>query len=249
MGRFCQGLAGFAHREGQRFFGHLRDDGADDPGEGEWDVARKREGFTLDVGAAVALSRRILNLGMKYGRNDLIANIADHKVPFILPTSTLITIFAGGNDVNVITGALGGGEGGTDRIGYINTQVAAFGQDFTAALQAIRERVPSARIVVLNLPNMAAMPFLANASRDHRLAAQMLSVGITSTVYNPLTSSGVVVVDLMCDARSYQASTYSGDGFHPTDVGYAWIAAELVAATTTAYRAPAPSCPSMTSVQ
>ena len=93
------------------------------------------------------------------------------------------------------------------------------------------------------------MPFLANAPRDHRLAAQMLSVGITKTVYNPLTSSGVVVLDLMCDARSYQASTYSSDGFHPSDIGYAWIAAEVVAASTTTYRAPAATCPPMTAVQ
>ena len=96
---------------------------------------------------------------------------------------------------------------------------------------------------------MAAMPFLANEPRDHRLAAQMLSVGMTSTVFNPLTSSGVLVVDLMCDPRAYQASTYSSDGFHPSDVGYAWIAAEVVAATTTAYRAPAGSCTQMTAIQ
>ena len=34
-------------------------------------------------------------------------------------------------------------------------------------------------------------------------------------------------VDLMCDARSYLASTYSSDGFHPSDAGYAFIAGEL----------------------
>ena len=31
----------------------------------------------------------------------------------------------------------------------------------------------------------------------------------------------------MCDARSYAASNYSSDGFHPSDTGYAFIA-ELV---------------------
>jgi lysophospholipase L1-like esterase len=210
-------------------------------------------GFTVKVSPlglpGAVLSRRILNLGVQYGRNDLLATIMDQELPFILPTTTLITIFAGGNDVNVITSALGGGAGGADRVGFINAQVAAFGQDFAAALQAIRERVPSVRIVVLNLPNMGAMPFLASAPRDHRLAAQMLSVGITSTVYNPLTSSGVVVIDLMCDARSYQAATYSGDGFHPADAGYAWIAAEVVAATTTTYKQPAATCPPMTVIQ
>jgi len=28
-------------------------------------------------------------------------------------------------------------------------------------------------------------------------------------------------VDLLCDARSYQASNYSSDGFHPNAAGYA----------------------------
>ena len=96
---------------------------------------------------------------------------------------------------------------------------------------------------------MGAMPFLARATGDQRLAAQTLSVGMTRTVFNPVTSSGVLVIDLMCDARAYQASTYSSDGFHPNDVGYAWIAAEVVAATTTTYKAPASTCPQMTMVQ
>ena len=213
----------------------------------------RARGFTVKVSPlglpGAVLTRRIQNLGAQYGRNDILANIMDQEVRFIVSDSTLITIFAGANDVNVMTAALGGGAGGADRTGYINGQVAAFGQDFTTVLDAIRSRAPSARIVVLNLPNMGALPFLARASRDHRLAAQMLSVGITRTVYNPLSSSGVTVIDLMCDSRSYQASTYFSDGFHPTDIGYAWIAAEVVAAATTAYRAPATTCPSMSTVQ
>jgi lysophospholipase L1-like esterase len=202
----------------------------------------------LGIPGAV-LSSRILNLGRQYGRTDLLTTFIDQQAPFILPTTTLMTIFAGANDVNVITGALGGGAGGADRTGYINSQILAFGQEFSTLIRAVRERVPSARIIVLNLPNMGALPFLARGPRDHRLAAQALSVGITTTVFNPLTSSGVLVLDLMCDARAYQAATYFSDGFHPSDQGYAWIAAEVVAATTTAYRPPATSCSHMTMVQ
>jgi len=77
----------------------------------------------------------------------------------------------------------------------------------------------------------------------------MLSVGINTTVINPRASAGVIVIDLMCDPRSSQAATYSPDGFHPSDIGYAWIAAEVVSAATTSYRAPATSCPQMTLVQ
>jgi len=212
----------------------------------------RARGFTVNLNnlglPAAVLSRRVQNLALQYGR-DVLTNFMDQQAPFVQPNSTLVTIFAGGNDVNAITSALGSGAGSADRAGFLNNQITAFGQDFTAMLQAIRERVPSARIVVLNLPNMGAMPFLASASRDHRLAAQMLSVGMTRTVFNPLSSSGVMVIDLMCDPRAYQASTYSNDGFHPGDTGYAWIAAEVVAATTTTYRSPASSCAQMSLVQ
>jgi lysophospholipase L1-like esterase len=77
----------------------------------------------------------------------------------------------------------------------------------------------------------------------------MLSVGINTAAINPLASSRVFVIDLMCDPRSYQASTYSSDGFHPGDTGYAWIAAEVVAAATTSYRPPSTSCPHASLVQ
>ena len=101
------------------------------------------------------------------------------------------------------------------------------------------------RVVVLNLPNIGAMPFRGSSTLQLRRAAQMLAVGITTTVINPNVASGVMVLDLMCDPRSYQAATYSSDGFHPSDIGYAWIAAEVVAAATSSYRAPASSCSQM----
>jgi lysophospholipase L1-like esterase len=195
------------------------------------------------------LSSRIITLGRQYGRSDLLANVIDQEAPFVQPTTTLVTIFSGGNDVNVITSALAGGAGGADRTGFINGQVAAFGQEFNTLLQVVRQKAPSARIVVLNLPNMGGIPMLAKAPRDHKLAAQMLSVGITANVFNPLTASGVLVIDLMCDARAYQPSTYSSDGFHPNDLGYSWMAGEVVAATTTAYRPPSASCAHMSLVQ
>jgi GDSL-like Lipase/Acylhydrolase len=112
----------------------------------------------------------------------------------------------------------------------------------------LRSRAPFARIVALNLPNMAGLPFLSGASLQQRQATQKLSVGMTTTVINPLTSQNITVIDMMCDPRAYQSSTYSGDGFHPNDTGYAWMAAEVVSAATTSYRAPQSSCAQMTVV-
>ena len=209
-------------------------------------------GFTvnlLNLGIpATVLSRRLQDLGSQYGRT-IPGNFIQQEAPFVTPNTTLVTIFAGANDVDTIVAALGGGAGSADQVAYINSQIAAFGEEFATLVSMVRERVPSARIVILNLPNMAGMPRNASAPIQQRRAHQMLSVGFNTRVTNPYASSGALVVDLMCDARSYQASTYSSDGFHPSDTGYAWIAAEVVAAATTSYRAPASSCAQMTLVQ
>jgi lysophospholipase L1-like esterase len=212
----------------------------------------RSRGFTvnhtnLGIPAAV-ISRRVQDLGAQYGRTTF-GNFLEQEAPFVTAETTLVTIFAGANDVNTITAALRDVADGAEQTAFINSQIQLFGQDFTTLLRMVREKNPSVRVVVLNLPNMAGMPFLANAPLQHRRAAQMLSVGITTTVINPTVSSGVLVIDLACDARSYQASAYSSDGFHPNDTGYAWIAAEVVAAATTAYQPPASSCSQMSLVQ
>ena len=205
----------------------------------------RARGFTVNLAnlgiPATVLSRRIQNLGAQYGRT-IPGNFHDQQMPFVLDTANLITIFAGINDVDTIIAAVGGGAAGADQAGYITSQIQAFGQDFATLVRTVRERARSARVIVLNLPNMAGMPRFANFPVQHRRAAQMLSVGITATAINQYVTQGIVVVDLMCDPRSYEPSTYSGDGFHPSDTGYAWMAAEVVAAATTSYRTPAAGC-------
>jgi lysophospholipase L1-like esterase len=55
------------------------------------------------------------------------------------------------------------------------------------------------------------------------------------------------VVDLMCDARIVQPSSFSSDGFHPSDAGYA-LMAELAypALRNGSQPAPMPACASRT---
>jgi lysophospholipase L1-like esterase len=211
------------------------------------------QGFTVtlrNLGIPTAvIGRDFQTLGQQYGRT-IEGNFIDQEMPFVLANSTIVTIFAGGNDVNVITAALGGGAGGGDPLGYVDAQVRAFGADYTTLIAGIRTRAPSTRIVVLNVPNMAGLPYLAGASIDQRRAAQRAAVGMTTTVVNPLVSQGITVVDAMCDGRSYQASNYYSDGLHPNDAGYAFIASEVLRAMTSAsYPAPLGSCGGMTIVQ
>ena len=176
-------------------------------------------------------------------------NYIDQEMPFVPKDTTVVTIFAGGNEVNTITAALGAGAGASDQLGYIDQQVKAFGADYATLLNGINAHAAT-RIVVLNLPNLAGLPYLATAGLPQRQAAQRTAVAMSTTVINPLTSQGVAVVDLMCDPRSYLASNYFSDGFHPSDSGYAFIAAELVRAITlTSYPAPLGSCPPMTLVR
>jgi lysophospholipase L1-like esterase len=182
-------------------------------------------------------------LGQQYHRT-IVGNFIDQEMPFVLKNSTVVTIFAGGNEVNTITAALGGGAGAGSRDEYIDAQVKAFGADFGVLLKGIRDRA-SARIIILNLPNLAGLPYLATAPISQRQAAQRAAAGMTAVV-DGLASGEIAVIDLMCDARSYQASNYSSDGFHPNDSGYAFLAAEVVKAITSAsYPAPNSRCAPM----
>jgi lysophospholipase L1-like esterase len=194
------------------------------------------------------ISSAFAQLGANYGRT-IVGNFIDQEMPFVKSDTTVVTIFAGGNEVNTITAALGGGAGGSDPAGYIDNQVRSLGADYTTLVSGIRSRASQTRMVILNLPNLAGLPFLAGASLAQRQAAQRASVGMTRNVMNPLVSTSIAVVDLMCDSRSYQTGNYSSDGFHPNDSGYAFIGAEVVKAITTGtYPSPQGSCAAMTIV-
>jgi lysophospholipase L1-like esterase len=203
----------------------------------------------LNLGIPTAvIGRDFQTLGQQYNRF-IGGNFIDQEMNFIQPTSTLVTIFAGVNEVNVITAALGGGAGGSDPNAYMDAQVRAFGTDYATLLDGIRARAGAPRIIVLNVPNPAGLPYLAGTSLAQRQAAQRIAVAMTKTVVNPLATGNLVVVDLMCDARSYIPSNYFSDGLHPNDSGYAFIASEVVrAVTSAAYPAPQSSCPAMTLV-
>jgi lysophospholipase L1-like esterase len=194
------------------------------------------------------ISRAFQNLGQQYG-HEVLFNIIDSQVPFVRTDTTVVTVFAGGNDLNVITAALGGGAGGSNPNAFVDQQVQTFANDYAALLSGIRGRASAARVIALNMPNLAGMPYLATAPAAHRQAAQRASVGMTKTAINPLTSQGVRVVDLMCLSPLYDRSSLSSDGFHPSDAGYALMAAEVVrAATASTYPLPQVSCPQMTLV-
>ncbi len=167
------------------------------------------------------LSRAIEDLAREIGRpiDSLASNFIERQAPFVPTDATHVTIFAGGNDANVIAQAARAGRGGSDVNGFVDAQVRQWGTDLTELITRIRGRAPNARIVLLNLVNLAGAPYLAGNATSEKSLMQRVAVGLADQA-NARTAQGVLVVDLMCDARLYQPSYYASDGFHPGDRGY-----------------------------
>ncbi len=183
----------------------------------------------------------------KANGRDVPGNFLEQEMPFVPKDSTVVTVFAGGNDVNTIADAVNRGAGGTNPNAYVDAEIQAFAADYLSLVKGIKSRAPNAWIVVANLPNLAGLPYASGYSAAAKQLMQRLSVGFTTQGINTLVSQSVPVVDLMCDARSYDPAIYSADGFHPNDAGYAYIAsAFLEAIRTNSYRAPSGSCAQMT---
>jgi lysophospholipase L1-like esterase len=195
------------------------------------DRALKATGRTFDQRnlslPGSVLSKAIEDLARDVGTpiESFVGNFIERQTPFVPTNTTHVTIFAGGNDANVIARAARAGRGGSDVNGYVDAQVRQWGTDLEDLVARIRTRAPNARIVALNMVNLAASPYLAPNSAAEKSLMQRVAVGISDRV-NALTSRNVLVVDLMCDARLYQPQNYSSDGFHPNDNGYA-VFAEL----------------------
>ena len=194
----------------------------------------------LGVPGAV-LSQTIEDLGRRVGRT-YPGNFVTNQAPFTSTSSTVVTVFAGGNDANTIGQVVQAQLAGDDPRAFIDQQVRQWGDDFAALLRAVRQRAPNTKIVLLNLPNLAGAPYLARNSALERGVMQRIAVGMSERV-NALVAPNVFVVDLLCDARILEPASFSSDGFHPSDRGYG-LMADLAynAVTSGTYQAPAADC-------
>lgn len=190
----------------------------------------------LAVPGAV-LSPAIQNLSREIGR-DILSTFFD-QTTVVLPATTHLTVFAGGNDANVIAQAVRVGRGGADIRGFIDQQVNQWQTDLQEVLRRVRTRAPNTRVVAINLPNLGAAPYVASLPVLERSILQRITVSLTDRI-NALVSQNVLVIDLMCDPRIYDSSRFSSDGFHPSDSGYA-LMAELTYPALASNTAPSPS--------
>ena len=186
------------------------------------------------------------SIGNQMGK-DILTNFLENELPFVGKNATLVTVFAGGNDANTIGAAVEAGLAGSDQNAYITARMNQFKADLKTMMAGIKARAPEARVVVLNLPNLAALPYASTYSLTKKRVLQNISVQISALENDLRLSDGALIVDLMCDAAFYQAGAYSSDGFHPNDAGYAHLA-DIVypAASTGVASAPKASCSQMT---
>ncbi len=178
--------------------------------------------------------------------NDYPTDFLTAELPKVTAASTLVTIFAGGNDTIGLVNAVGCGAGGTtalEQLAYLQTQIKAFGTDLTALVNGVKTKAPNAKIVIANLPNFALIPVGLVQTAAARQGLAYLSTQIDTQVIDPLAATGIPVVDLLCNSQSYVPANYYTDGFHPNDAGYAAIAGlfySQISATTPV--APAGAC-------
>ena len=211
----------------------------------------RAQGRTVDIVnlsiPGAVLSREFEDLGNSLGRG-IPGNFLEREMPFVPRGATVVTVFAGGNDANTVGSAVRAGLGGADPRAYIDARVRNFGNDLSALVSGVRTRAPQARVVLLNLPNLAGLPYVATFPVVERSVLQRIAVGFSAQA-NALASSNVLVIDLMCDPRSYVPGNYFSDGFHPNDAGYAYITELVYTATSSgAAAAPRASCAQMTIV-
>lgn len=199
----------------------------------------------LGVPGAV-LSPAVQTIGQAMGL-DTLRNVLTDEAPYVRRASTLVTVFIGANDANAVGKAVRAGLGNPNPTAYVQSHIQAFARDMKTFVTTVRGRSSTARIIALNLPNMANTPYAAGLTLEEKRVLQTLSVGFSAGI-NALTTDGVVVVDLMCDPTFYNPSTFSADGFHPNDTGYGYMADLVYAAATatTAPAAPRASCGFMT---
>lgn len=216
-----------------------------------WVAARRlrADGFPVTVvpigipGAVVGPA--LQQLAALSGRTDVVDNLADSAVARLRQTTTLVTLAAGAQDLNIILSALDRGLGSTDPAAFVDQQSAVYAREFATLRNAVRENAPGARMIVINLPNAAALPYLAAASPVRKQLAQRAAVKMSAAMND--TGEHVRVIDVMCDSRFYAASAYSSDGLHFSDAAYAMLGAAVAdALTAPSYVEPRSTCPQMT---
>jgi lysophospholipase L1-like esterase len=104
-----------------------------------------------------------------------------------------------------------------------NVPVESYARDLNTLLTRLQTAAPHARIAVGNVPNLTSVPFFYNdnpATLDQQIAAY------NTVIANAVRSHSALLVDLSGQGYDLQAHPeyISGDGLHPSDIGYFQLA-------------------------
>src|SRR5579863_712377 len=185
------------------------------------------------------------------------------ELPLIPSAQNTVTVFAGGNDIDAVFShvvvACAGGCTQAQLGAILMTDLGNFGADYQSLLNSVHAAFPFARIYVADLPNFgltprgicigsnpATAPPFCTANDpplnrpDLQFVLDLISTTMDADVINAIAATGIPVLDLECDPKSYAPANFFIDGFHPDDSGYALLA-DLFATAIRNYGAPAPS--------
>ena len=197
----------------------------------------------LGIPASV-LSPAIHQIAQANGR-DIPANFVDRELPFVPVNTTLVTIFRGANDTNALAEAIDKGAAGNDLRATLPRRFVRSAPTTIGSFAASAPRAADAFIIVVNVPNMAGLPYASAYSVSRRqVKLQAIAVGFARGGQSPgwrrrgragypLRSAGV------------DRGRFSSDGFHPNDTGYAYLAERLLAIVNGATPPVAASCSQM----
>lgn len=134
--------------------------------------------------------------------------------PAIAQRPAIVTMWAGGNDVknSVLAGE------------SVETLKTRFEAAYTDIIRRLRLET-GAFIVTANLPDMSRLPIAYLLTQEMRDKGKESSIALNEVIARVAAAYDVPVVDMYNDPESYDWGSYSWDGFHPNDAGYARMAA------------------------
>jgi lysophospholipase L1-like esterase len=175
----------------------------------------------------------VLNLGISGGQ---VSTVIAKEIALVPKEATIITIYIGTNNIRDLADAVLSGGNQTSLLSNLKSS-------FETMLTDVRARAPSARIVLVNLPNQRYIAGPAAAASPHFRAYNNLSQAYDRMVnaYYPRYP----VVDLACDPRSYlpQNISHAPSSPHPNTLGHAVLAQDILAILRNPSSPPKSSCP------
>lgn len=168
--------------------------GADDPQTQSWPA---------DLTARMGSGVRLINLGIP---SELLHDALKVELPVALDTHpNLITVWLAVNDLAA------------------NVPLSGYSQDLDTLLTRLQAGAPQAKIAMANVPDLTLLPAFNNEDPGELLAKVQAYNAVISTI---TARHHVILVDLYTHFNELSAHPeyISGDGLHPSTLGYARIA-------------------------